>query len=84
MVATKRLIPENFLGASKFLSVKGVAKSPSPTVFIGPIPVGLALLSVAVSNGTIGVIVLSSCIDSRGGGVVTRDIVGYEIGRIFL
>ena len=59
VVAAGCLIPENFLGASKFLSVKGRPESPPPIVAIGTITVGLALLLAAISNGTTGVIVLS-------------------------
>ena len=58
-VAAGCLIPENFPGASRFLSVKGRPESPPPTVVIGTIMAGLALLFAAVSNGTTGVIVLS-------------------------
>ena len=44
VVATGCLIPENFLGASKFLSVKGLAESPPPTIAVGTVPTGLVLL----------------------------------------
>ena len=53
------LIPENFPGASKFLSVKGLPKSHPSIVAIGTVPVGLALLLAAVSNVTAGVTVFS-------------------------
>ena len=59
VVATGCLIPENFPGASRFLSVKGRPESPPPTVVVGTVMAGLALLSTAVSNGTAGVTVLS-------------------------
>ena len=59
VVAARYLIPENFPGASRFLSVKGRLESPPPTVVVGTIMAGLALLSADVSNGTAGVTVLS-------------------------
>ena len=79
MVAAGCLIPKNSLGAYKILSVNGLSEPPPPIVVVGPIPVGLALLSPAISNGTTRVMVLSRCIGSRGGGVVTHDIVGCVI-----
>ena len=59
MVAAGCLSTENFPGASKFLSVKGLAESPPPTIAVGPLPAGLALVSIAVSNGTTGGVVFS-------------------------
>ena len=52
MVAAGCLILENFVGASKFLSMNGLPKSPLSTIAISTVPIGLALLSVAISNGT--------------------------------
>ena len=50
---------KSFLDASIFLSVMGLIESPPPTVAIGIVPTGLAMLSPTVSNGTVGIIVLS-------------------------
>ena len=47
------------MGASKFLSMKGLLESPSPIVAIGTVTIGLALLFAIVSNDTTRVIVLS-------------------------
>ena len=76
MVTAGCLIPENFPGASRFLSVKGRPESPPPTVVVGTVMAGLALFSAAVSNGTARVTVLSRYIGSSGGGAWTRDITG--------
>ena len=59
VVATGCLSPESFLVASRFLGVNGLPESPPPTMAIGTIPVGLVLFFVVVSNGIIGVTVLS-------------------------
>ena len=59
VVAAGCLIPENFPGASRFLSVKGRPESPPPTVVVGTVMAGLALLSAVVSNGIAGVTIFS-------------------------
>ena len=78
MVTTGCLIPEIFLGASKFLSINGLDESPPPTIAIDTTPTGLALLSAIVSNGTTGVTILSRCIGFGGGGALTRNITGLD------
>ena len=89
VVTTGCLSPKSFLGASKFLSVKGLAESPPPTIAIRPTPIGLALLFIAISNGTIGVAVLSQWIGFVGGGArihntISSVRVGIEpIGMLF-
>ena len=59
MVAIGCLIPENLLGASKFLRVKSLVKSTPHIVAVGSVLIGLALLLAAVSNGTTGVTALA-------------------------
>ena len=49
VIAARCLIPENFPGASKFLSVKGRPESPPPTVAVGTVTAGLVLLFAVVS-----------------------------------
>ena len=72
-------MPENFPGASKFLSAKGLAESP-PLIYIAPLA-GLALpllvvppnttsvavLSIVVSIGMANGIVYSRCTTGVGG-----------------
>ena len=79
MVIVGCLIPKNFPGASKFLSVNGLTESPPLTVAIGTVPPSLALLSATISNGTTGVTVLSQCTHSGGGGARTYNIIGSVI-----
>ena len=72
--------PRKFSGYPRqFLSVKGLAESPPPSVAVGIVPVGLALLSAfglaAVSNGTAGVTIISRCTGSSKGGARTHDML---------
>ena len=51
--------PKQFVWCLQFLSVKGLAESPPPTVAVEATPKGLALLSATVSNGITNVTILS-------------------------
>ena len=59
--------------------MNGLSKPPPSTVGVGSVLVGLVLVSAVVSNGTTNLMALSQCTGSRGGGVVTCDIIHWGV-----
>ena len=76
MVTTGCLILENFPGASKLLSMNGLLESPHPAIAVSIVLASMALVSIVVSNGSTGVMVLSRCTSSEDGGALARYIIG--------